>query len=211
MLANCRFVHERLPPRVSGTREDHPSLKIKIAPFRLCILSHWVFTKSIPLISTCHRWGNWGTQRWSNVPKVSARVALHTQTEHLPRDRLKTRSWEKDPDVEGTAEAKGEGSEDGRGKLLRAHASTQHSELLLSWEMSGSWSSSSWVVFLSGFSCPHFPMSLDDKCSVAWHRVTSSSVSKCLTHRCVRGGIWSCLQLAGPINHHQARESQWAH
>ena len=62
------------------------------------------------------------------------------------------------------------------------------------------------------FSCPaHFPMSLDDKCSVAWHRVTSSSVSKCLTHRCVRGVVWSCMQLAGPVNHHQARESQWAH
>lgn len=140
--------------RVSGTRENHPSLKIEVAPFRLCMLSHWVFTKSILLISTCRRWGNWGTQRWSNVPKVSARVDLHTQTEHLPRDRLKTRSWEKDPDVEGTAEAKGEGSEGGREKLLRAHANTQHSELLLSWEMSGSWSSSSWAVFLS-CSLPH--------------------------------------------------------
>ena len=120
MLLNCQFVHERLPPRVSGTRENHPSLKIKIAPFRLCILGHLVFTKSILLISPCHRWGNWGTQRWSNLPKVSVGVDLHTQTEHLPRDKLKARSWEKDADIEGTAEAKGEGSEDGREKLLRS-------------------------------------------------------------------------------------------
>lgn len=70
------------------------------------------------LISTCHRWGNWDTQMWSILPKV---------TEHLSRDRWKTRSWEKDLDIEGTAG--GKGSADGREPLVRGSPQTQPSKL----------------------------------------------------------------------------------
>ena len=148
------------------------------------------------LISTYHRWGNWDTQMWRILPKV---------TEHLSRDRWKTRSWEKDPDIEETAGAK-------VARMGERHLWEEvHRPSPLSCcfpERRGAIGPALHELF----SCPaHFPMSLDDKCFIPWHSVTSSSVLKCLTYMCDKGSIWSHTYLVASQTHHQTRESQWAH